>query len=116
MELQAGTVQLDQAATEVARALAATAENIGKSTADLLKHLQTTGEPLTFRINGGEMVVLQNAESYQKLLDELDFAQSQQAVRRALEDVKHGRTKTLQEFAAEMREKYGFPEKRPEMP
>jgi predicted transcriptional regulator len=113
MATQTVTIQVDPATAEVVRALAATAERIGKSTADLLAHLKATGEPLTLNVNSGEKVVLQEASSYQKLLEDLDFAESMAAVQRGMEDAKAGRVKTLEEFEAEMRTEFGFPEARP---
>jgi predicted transcriptional regulator len=115
MATQNVTIQVDQAMAEVVRALAATAERAGKSTADLLAHLKATGQPLTLSINGGEMVVMQEASSYQKLLDELDFAESMEAVQRGFEDAEAGRVQTLEEFDKEMREKYSFLNQSPEL-
>ena len=113
MATQTVTIQVDPAIADIAQALAATVEQAGKSAADLLAHLKT-GQPLTLSINGGGQVVVQEASSYQKLLDDLDFAESMAAVERGLADAEAGRVITLEEFAAGMRKEFGFPETRPE--
>jgi prevent-host-death family protein len=40
-----------------------------RSQAELLQHLKTTGRPLLLTLNGRAEVVVQDAESYQKLLE-----------------------------------------------
>ncbi len=115
MTTQTVTIQVDQAMAEVVRAFAATAERVGKSTADLLAHLKATGEPLTLNVNGGQLVVIQAASSYQKLVEDAELADSIQAVQEGLEDARAGRFKTLEEFDADMRKKYSFLDQIPDL-
>jgi hypothetical protein len=114
MTTQTVTLQVDLATAEVVRALLAKAEKIGKSIAALLEDLKETGQPLTLTVNGGEMIVLQDAVSYQRLLEELDRAEARAGIQRGLEAMEVGRTRPVKEFLAELREEFGFPESRPD--
>jgi len=116
MATQTVTIQVDQTTAEVVRALMAEAEMEGTSTAGLLTELQESGEPLIIAINGGEKVVMQEAGSYQKLLEDLDRAEAIAGIQRGLEAMKAGRSRPVREFLAELRQEFGFPETRPEMP
>lgn len=111
MAAQTVTIQVDQTTAEVVRALMAQAETAGKSTAALLDQLRETGQPLVLTINGGETVVMQAGNSYQKLLDEIEQAETLAGIREGLEDLKAGRTQPLPEFLAELGQEFGFPEK-----
>jgi PHD/YefM family antitoxin component YafN of YafNO toxin-antitoxin module len=114
MTTQTVTLQVDQATAEIVRGLMAKAETAGKSIAALFEELKTTGQPLTLSLNDGEMVIMQDAASYQKLLAELDHAEAVAGIRRGLEAKEAGRTRPVSEFLAELREEFGFPESRPD--
>lgn len=112
MATQTVTLQVDQAIAEVVRALMAKAEAAGKTITALFEELKETGQPLMLAVNGGETLVLQDAGSYQKLLEELDRAEAIAGIQRGLEAVEAGRTRPVKEFLAELREEFGFPELR----
>jgi len=114
MTTQTVTLQVDPATAEIARALMAKAEAIGKSIAVLFEELKETGQPLTLAVNGGEIIVMQDAVSYQRLLEELDRAEAIAGIQRGLEAMEAGRTRPVKEFLAELREEFGFPESRPD--
>lgn len=78
------TLQIDLATAEIVRGLMAKAETAGKSIAALFEELKETGQPLTLSLDDGEMVVMQDAASYQKLLAELDHAETVAGIRRCL--------------------------------
>jgi len=65
-------------------------------------------------VNGAEMIVLQDAASYQKLLEELDRAETIAGIQRGLDAMEAGRARPVKEFLAELREEFGFPESRPD--
>jgi len=85
MTTQTVTIQVDQAIAEVVRALMAKAEAAGKSITALFEELKETGQPLMLAVDGAETIVLQDAASYQKLLEELDRAEAIAGIRRGLE-------------------------------
>jgi predicted transcriptional regulator len=55
---------------------------------------------------------MQDAVSYQRLLEELDRAEAIAGIQRGLEAMEAGRTRPVKEFLAEVREEFGFPESR----
>ena len=70
--------------------------------------MKQTGKPVVLTVNGKAELVVQDAESYQKLLDALEKLEAIAGIKKGLEDVEAGRTTTLSEFEQEMRQKYGI--------
>jgi PHD/YefM family antitoxin component YafN of YafNO toxin-antitoxin module len=66
-------------------------------TPDFVQQLKETGEPIVLTINGKAELVVQDAASYQKLLDLAEEAEVLEGIRRGLEDVAAGRTQPLDE-------------------
>jgi PHD/YefM family antitoxin component YafN of YafNO toxin-antitoxin module len=66
---------------------------------------------LVLTVNGKAQLVVQDAESYQNILEALDRAEAVEGIRRGLEDVKNGRTKPAKQFLTEMRKKYKLPKR-----
>jgi PHD/YefM family antitoxin component YafN of YafNO toxin-antitoxin module len=116
MTTQTVTIQVDQSLAEIIHALMAKAEMEGTNPAGLLTVLRESGEPLILAINGGDKAVMQEASSYQQLLEDLDRAEATAGVRRGMDAVKAGKTRPVREFLAELRQEFGFPETRPEAP
>lgn len=112
MTTQTVTIQVGQTDASFFQALVAMAESAGKSLAEVFDDLKVTGQPLKVPLNGGEVVV-QDVESYQRLLAELEHAETIAGIQRGLDAVKAGQTRPVKEFLAELREEYGFPETRP---
>ncbi|SIO08200.1 Antitoxin component YafN of the YafNO toxin-antitoxin module, PHD/YefM family [Singulisphaera sp. GP187] len=79
-----------------------------KNTPDFLKQLKDTGEPVVLTINGKAELVVQDAVSYQKLLDLAEEAKVIEGIRRGLDDVVAGRTSSLDEFKEHVRAKHGI--------
>ena len=76
---------------------------------DYIDRLKQTGRPEVLTVNGKAELVIQDAESYQKLVDALDRAEAIEGIRRGLEEMKAGLGRPAEEFFAEMREKYNIP-------
>ena len=72
--------------------------NFKKNTARFAKQMQSSGSPIILTVNGKAKYVVQDAESYQKMLELLDRAEAIEGIRKGLEDVKHNRTISLEEF------------------
>jgi prevent-host-death family protein len=79
-----------------------------KNTPDFLKQLKDTGEPVVLTINGKAELVVQDAASYQKLLDLAEEAKVVEGIRRGLEDMKAGRTISLDDFKEHARKNRGI--------
>lgn len=63
---------------------------------------------VSWSVNSTAELVAQDAGSYQNLLEEVDRLQAVEAIRSGLEDVKEGRTVSLESFDKEMRAKHGI--------
>jgi PHD/YefM family antitoxin component YafN of YafNO toxin-antitoxin module len=79
-----------------------------QNTPEFVQQLKETGEPLVLTINGKAELVVQDAESYQKLLDLAEEARVLEGIRQGLEDMKAGRTVTLDAFKEHVRQKHGI--------
>jgi prevent-host-death family protein len=79
-----------------------------KNTPEFLRQLKDTGEPVVLTINGKAELVVQDAASYQKLLDLAEEAKVVEGIRQGLEDVKAGRTISLDDFKEHARKKHGI--------
>jgi prevent-host-death family protein len=76
---------------------------------EFMKQLKKTKRPVILTVNGKAEAVVQDAESYQRLLDIAAGADVQEAIRQGLDDAAHGRTRPVREVFAEMRRKRGIP-------
>ncbi len=79
-----------------------------KKTPEFLQQLKETGDPLILTINGKAELVVQDAASYQKLLDFAEEARVIERIRQGLEDMKAGRTMSLDNFKKHVRKKHGI--------
>lgn len=77
-------------------------------TTEFVEQLKETGEPVVLTINGRAALVVQDAESYQKLLDIAEDARVLEGIRAGLEDMKAGRSIPLAEFKSRVRRKHGI--------
>jgi prevent-host-death family protein len=83
-----------------------TLTNFKRDSSKYLARLRKTGEPLVLTVNGKAEVVLQDAASYQRLMEEMDRLETLAGVRRGLEDVAAGRTQPMREALQELRRKH----------
>ncbi len=72
-----------------------------------LKHLKETGKPEILTVNGKAAVVVQDAESYQRLLDLVEQVEAAEGIQRGLEDVKRGRTRSMRAAVEELGQENG---------
>ncbi len=79
---------------------------------DHLARIKKNKHPLILTVNGKAEAVVQDAESYQKLLDALERAEAIEGLRLGLAQVKEGKTKPAKQVFEEMRKKYNLPKKR----
>ena len=80
-----------------------------RKTPNFLRQMKETGQPVILTVNGKAELVVQDAGSYQKLLEEVDRLQAVEAIRKGLEAVREGRTVSVEAFDKEMRVKHGIP-------
>ena len=79
-----------------------------RNTTGFLKQMRDSGHPVVLTINGKAEIVVQDAASYQKLLDHLDELEALQEIKRGLADVEAGRVTPLEDFEKEFRKKHGI--------
>jgi prevent-host-death family protein len=80
-----------------------------RNTTDFLQQMRDSGHPVVLTINGKAEMVVQDAASYQKLLDSLDELEAIEGIKRGLADVQAGRTTSVENFEKEFRKKHGIP-------
>lgn len=86
--------------------------NFKRQTADYLRQLHSSGEPLVLTVNGKAEVVVQDAAAYQRLLDQASKAEREAAVaaiREGLADAEAGRLKPARKALTTLAKKYGIP-------
>ena len=74
-----------------------------------LKQLKKTGRPIVLTVNGRPEVVVQDAASYQRLLDLAARADVTEAIRQGRADVAAGRTLPIEKAFAKFRKKHALP-------
>lgn len=77
-----------------------------RDTSRFINQMKETGNPVVLTVNGKAELIVQDAESYQKMLDRLDRLEAIAGIKQGLTDVKAGRTQSLDDFAQEMRSTY----------
>ena len=75
---------------------------------DCVGQLKEKKTPLVLTVNGRAELVVQNAESYQALLDRLERAETLAAIRQGMEEFKRGEGIPLEKAAGKLRRKHGF--------
>ncbi len=79
-----------------------------RNTNELIIQMKETGNPVVLTINGKAELVVQDAESYQKLLNSIEYLESIIGIQKGLEDIANGDTQPLDQFMEEMQQKYGI--------
>lgn len=83
-----------------------------RNTTEYVRKIKKSGAPLVLTVNGKAEIVVQDAESYQRMLEVLDRAETIEAVREGLESIRQGKTMSLDQFDKEMRKRIRAPKKR----
>ncbi len=78
-------------------------KNFPRNAKELTQQIRQTGHPLLLTVNGKAKFVLQEAESYQKMLDLIDRLEAIEGIRRGLQAVEEGRVQPVKEAFAEIR-------------
>jgi prevent-host-death family protein len=79
---------------------------------DFMKQLKKSRRPVILTVKGKAAAVVQDAESYQRLLDIAAAADVREGIRQGLEEARKGRGRParefFKEFDAEIKQKYGL--------
>jgi prevent-host-death family protein len=80
-----------------------------RNSREFLERMRETGNPVVLTINGKAEVVVQDATSYQRLLDYIDQMEALEGIKRGLADLEAGRVTPLEKFEKDFRKKHGIP-------
>jgi prevent-host-death family protein len=75
---------------------------------DFIKQLKKSKRPVVLTVKGKAAAIVQDAESYQRLLDIAARADSYEGIRQALQQAKQGKGRDVEEFFAEFEAKHGI--------
>lgn len=81
-----------------------------RDTAKVVRQLKRTGEPVVLTVNGKAQLVVQDAESYQKLLNAKERMEAIEGIKRGLESMKRNTGKPAEKFFKEFFAEKGIPE------
>jgi prevent-host-death family protein len=75
---------------------------------NFLAQLKQTGEPLVLTVNGKAELVVQDAATYQQLLERLEYAESIALIRQSMTEFARGEGMPAREAIETLRQKYGL--------
>ena len=70
--------------------------------------LKKKSTPLVLTVNGRAELIVQNAQSYQALLDRLEHAETVAAIRQGMKQFERGEGISLEQAEKKLRRKHGF--------
>jgi prevent-host-death family protein len=79
-----------------------------RNTSEFIQQMKETGKPIVLTVNGKAEVVVQDAASYQKFLDMMEYLEAIAGIKEGLADVNAGRTRSLADFQQAMHRKHGI--------
>ncbi|BAZ17490.1 prevent-host-death family protein [Calothrix sp. NIES-4071] len=74
-----------------------------------LQNLRGTKEPIILTVNGKASVVVQDAQSYQELLERLELLETSLGIRKSIDEFEQGKGIPLDEAFQQLRAKYDIP-------
>ncbi|MDJ0675960.1 MAG: type II toxin-antitoxin system Phd/YefM family antitoxin [Calothrix sp. MO_167.B42] len=75
-----------------------------------LARLRETKAPMVLTVNGKAAVVIQDAQSYQQLLDKIELLDSIAGIRKSIDEFEREEGLPLKEAWKQLQEKYGLPD------
>ena len=79
-----------------------------RNTSDFMSKMKKTRRPVVLTVNGKAELVVQDAESYQKILDRVERFEAVEAIRLGVAAAKEGRVKPARQALAELQAKLGI--------
>jgi prevent-host-death family protein len=80
-----------------------------RNTREFLEEMKRNRGPVVLTVNGKAAVVVQDAQSYQEIINRLERAEAVAAIRRGMNDFENGNVQDAEEAFAEIRQKHGIP-------
>lgn len=84
-------------------------ENFKLKTAEYLKKVKETSETLVLTVDGKPEVVVQDAESYKKMIEAVDLLEEIEGIKRGLESFERGEGVDAKEALEGLRRKHEIP-------
>lgn len=81
--------------------------NFKRNTSEFLEQLKETGKPIVLTINGKAELVVQDAGSYQKILEMTERLETIEALKPAIEEMKAGKGEIAEKVFAELLQTVG---------
>ncbi len=81
--------------------------NFKRKTSEFIEQLKGTGKPIILTINGKAELVVQDAESYQRLLEISEKLETIEALKPAIEEMKAGKGESAEKVFAELLQNVG---------
>jgi PHD/YefM family antitoxin component YafN of YafNO toxin-antitoxin module len=75
-----------------------------------VERLHKERRPQVLTINGRAALVVQDAESYQQLLERVERAEAIEGIRRGLDELETGKGRSAAEFFGQMQARRGIPD------
>lgn len=79
-----------------------------RNTGEFVSQMKKSRRPLVLTVNGKASLVVQDAESYQEILDRLERLEAVEAIRLGIGAAEEGRVKPARRALAELQEKLGI--------
>ena len=80
-----------------------------RDSAQFVRRLRRTGEPVVLTVNGKAQMVVQDARAYQRLIELVDHAEAVIGIRKGLESVERGEGVPIEEAFERLRKKLAIP-------
>jgi prevent-host-death family protein len=74
-----------------------------RNTTELVRQLRETRQPIVLTINGRAELVVQDAGSYQRLMDLVDRLEAIAGIRKGLEELKRGEGQPIEDAVRDIR-------------
>jgi prevent-host-death family protein len=79
-----------------------------RNTAEFVKKIKKSGNPLVLTVNGKAEIVVQDAKAYQEMLERIERAEAVAAIRKGMEEFERGEGRPAREALEELRQKHGI--------
>ena len=76
---------------------------------EFIERIKSTQSPMVLTVNGKAELIVQDAASYQNLLDRLEQAETRQGIEAGLADMRAGRVEPAEVVLERIRKKFNIP-------
>ena len=81
-----------------------------RNTVEVIEQLKATGEPMVLTVNGKAEIVVQDARSFQRMLELVDCAEAIIGIKKGLESMARGEGIPAEEAIEKLRKKHNIPQ------